>query len=328
MEYVLDNGRGIRAHFVPIGASLRALYLPDRQGNPGDVVLGFNGPDEYAGNPAYFGCIVGRCANRIDGGRFVMDGETYQLSCNVDGNQHLHGGVRGFSHRTWRVTEQSTTALTFTYDSADGEEGYPGRVHASVRYALDGVALVIDEHATAERPTIINLTNHTYFNLADAGASSIRDHVLTLLAETITPLRDDFVPTGERAPVAGTPFDFRVARAIGERLDDVRQGPVGYDINYVVPDWDRTLRVVARVHEPLSGRTLEIATTKPGVQFYTGNFLDGTIAGKLGVRYQQHCGFCLEAQYLPDAPNQPSFPSIRVGARGEYRERTEWRFGV
>jgi aldose 1-epimerase len=327
-DYVLQNGNGVRAHLVAIGASLRELHLPDRAGTLADVVLGFDAGADYTGNPASFGCTVGRCANRIDRAQFVLDGKTVQLTRNA-GAQHLHGGHVGFGRRQWRVRAHSPTSITFELESPHGEEGYPARVVAEVCYTLteDGT-LIIDERATADAPTIINLTNHTYFNLADGGAGHVLDHVLELAADEVTPLRDDFIPTGERMAVAGTPLDFRRGCRIGERIRAVDRTPVGYDHNYVVADFDGALRNVARLQDPVSGRTLELATTKPGVQFYTGNFLDGSQVGKRGTRYRQHAGLCLETQHFPDAPNHPQFPSIRYQPGSDYAERTVWRFGV
>jgi aldose 1-epimerase len=327
-EYILENGHGLRAHLVPVGATLRALYVPDRHGRLGDVVLGFDDGASYAGNEPRFGCTVGRCANRIDRGRFELDGRTYQLSRNV-GEQHLHGGVHGFGRRLWQVRDPSRQAITFALDSADGDEGYPGNVNAEVRYTLtDDDRLVIEERARTDRPTIINLTNHSYFNLADGGVSSIHDHVLTLAASEITPLRPDFIPTGARVRVVGTPYDFRAPCRIGSRFAAVGGNPIGYDVNYAIDGWDGALRGCARLHDPVSGRTLTVATTKPGVQLYTGNFLDARLVGKHGVRYAQHAGVCLETQYFPDAPNQPAFPSVRRAPGEDFAERTEWGFGI
>jgi aldose 1-epimerase len=327
-DYILENRNGLRAHFVPVGAALRALYVRDRLGRLGDVVLGFDDATAYANNEPRFGCTVGRCANRIDGGRFELDGRVWQLSCNA-GDQHLHGGAQGFGRRVWRVREASRQTITFRMESPDGEEGYPGNVSAEVCYTLtDDDRLIIDERARTDRPTIINLTNHSYFNLADGGMSTIHDHVLTLAASEITPLRPDFIPTGARVPVAGTPYDFLTPYRIGARLAAVGGSPVGYDVNYAIDGWDRTLREFARLHDPVSGRTLTLATTKPGVQLYTGNFLDGGLVGKRGVRYARHAGVCLETQSFPDAPNQRGFPSVRYAPGEEFVERTEWSFGV
>jgi aldose 1-epimerase len=327
-DYVLQNGQGVRAHLVATGASLRELHLPDRTGALADVVLGFDRAAEYTRNPASFGCTIGRCANRIDRAQFVLDGKTYRLSRNA-GAQHLHGGHLGFGRREWRVRAHSPTSTTFELESPDGEEGYPAQVVAEVRYTLteDG-ALIIDERAAADAPTIINLTNHTYFNLADGGTGHVLDHVLALASDEVTPLRDDFIPTGERMSVAGTPLDFRSACRIGGRIREVDRSPVGYDHNYVVAGADGALRNVAWLRDPASGRTLELATTKPGVQLYTGNFLDGSQVGKRGTRYQQHAGLCLETQHFPDTPNHPQFPSIRYQPGRDYAERTVWRFGV
>lgn len=329
-EYVLENAHGIRVHLVPVGASLRALYLPDREGRSSDVVLGFESGSEYERNGPYFGCTVGRFANRIDRGRFALDGETFQVSTN-EGEHHLHGGHRGLGARLWRVleTRESPPSIAFEIESVDGDEGYPGNAVFEMRYTLtEDDELILEERARTDRPTIVNLTNHTYFNLADGGASSILDHELELLSSELTVLRDDGIPTGERASVEGTPFDFRTARRIGERIAEVRRGPIGYDHNFIVDGWDGSLRPVARLHDPSSARTLEIASTKPGIQFYSGNFLDGSVIGKGGVAYAQHAGLCLETQFFPDAPNHPDFPSTRLAPGEEYVETTVFRFSL
>lgn len=327
---MLENAHGIRAHIVPIGASLRALFLPDRNGTLGDVVLGFDAGEDYARNAPYFGCTVGRFANRIDRGRFELDGVPHQVTTN-EGLHHLHGGQRGLGARLWRMleTRESPASVSFDIESADGDEGYPGNAVFEVRYTLtDDDELILEERARTDRPTIVNLTNHTYFNLADAGASSILDHELEILSSELTTLRDDGIPTDERSGVEGTPFDFRRPRRIGERITEVRRGPVGYDHNFIVDEWDGSLRAVARLYDPRSGRALEIASTKPGLQFYSGNFLDGSIAGKGGVAYGRHAGLCLETQFFPDSPNHPDFPSTRLAPGEEYAETTVWRFSV
>ena len=286
---------------------------------PADIVLGFETVDEYIRNPLYFGALIGRHANRIAHGRFSLNGVGYQLPCN-DGANHLHGGFRGFDKRDWTVSEDDTT-LHLTYYSKAGEEGYPGNLTAFVDYTLRDDELHIDYRATTDRDTIVTLTNHSYFNLR--GAGTILDHELTLNADHFTPVYEDLIPTGEIKAVEGTPWDFRKAKAIGSDLNDVAGG---YDHNFVLNDWDGTLRLAARLYEPTSGRALEILTTEPGIQFYSGNFLDGSFKGKNGVAYEKYTGLCLEPQHFPDAPNHPNFPSTVLRANEEYKQTSVYRF--
>ena len=286
---------------------------------PADIVLGFETLDEYVRNPLYFGALIGRYANRIARGRFSLNGVGYQLSCN-DGANHLHGGFKGFDKRDWTVREDGNT-LHLTYYSKAGEEGYPGNLTAFVDYTLHDNELRIDYRATTDRDTIVNLTNHSYFNLR--GAGTILDHELMLNADHFTPVYEDLIPTGEIEAVEGTPWDFRKAKAIGADLDNVEGG---YDHNFVLRDWDGTLRLAARLYEPVSRRALEILTTEPGMQFYSGNFLDGSFTGKNGVAYEKYAGLCLEPQYFPDAPNHPNFPSTTLRAYEEYKQTSVYRF--
>lgn len=329
--YVLKNRTGMTARVMTYGATLIELDTPDRDGKLTDIVLGFDTLTGYlnAGH-SYFGATIGRVANRIARGRFTLNGRTYQLMTN-DGPNHLHGGVKGFDKVIWTVVpvQGGDPAVKFTYLSRDGEEGYPGNCRVEVTYTLtEANELRLDYRATSDRDTPVNLTNHSYFNLAGAGHGDILAHQLLLNAERYTPVDAALIPTGEIAPVAGTPMDFLHPIAIGVRIRSVGGKPVGYDHNYVVRDGGKGLTFVARVHEPTSGRTLEVWTTEPGVQFYTGNFLDGTLRGKDGMVYQQYAGFTLETQHFPDSVNHPNFPSYVLKAGATYRSTTILRFSA
>jgi aldose 1-epimerase len=317
--YTLKNQSGFEVSVTNYGGAITSLKTPDRDGNFGGIVLGFETLDEYVCNPRYFGPLIGRHANRIARGRFSLNGVEYQLPCN-NGANHLHGGFKGFDKRIWNVRESDST-LHLTYFSEDGEEGYPGNLTASVDYILLDNELRVDYRATADRDTIVNLTNHSYFNLR--GVGTILDHELTLNADHFTPVSEDLIPTGEIRAVAGTPMDFRKAKAIGSELGDVAGG---YDHNFVLNDWDGSLRPAARLYEPVSGRALEILTTEPGIQFYSGNFLDGSLIGRNGVAYEKYTGLCLEPQHFPDAPNHPNFPSTVLRHGEEYRHTTIYQF--
>jgi aldose 1-epimerase len=314
------------------GATIVSLETPDRDGRLGDVVLGYPSLDGYLAASPYFGAVVGRYGNRIAGARFTLDGTTYRLAAN-DGPNHLHGGVQGFDKVLWAgdtATTDSTAAVTFAYSSSAGEEGYPGTLTVAVRYTLgNDDALRVDYQATTDAATPVNLTQHSYFNLA--GAGEILGHVLTVAADRYTPVDSTLIPTGALAPVDGTPFDFRTPTAIGARIDldheQLRRGR-GYDHNWVLNRTDSGLALAARVTEPTSGRTLTISTTEPGIQFYSGNFLDGSIRGKDGRRYVHRSGFCLETQHYPDSPNQPGFPSTILRPGATYRSTTVFAFGV
>ena len=303
-------------------------------GKSGDIVLGFDSLAPYLAGTPYFGALIGRYGNRIGGARFELDGNTHELPAN-DGGNHLHGGERGFDKVVWsaepfeRATERG---LVLKYTSPDGEQGYPGTLNATVTYTLtDGNELVVEYQATTDQPTPVNLTQHSYFNLAGDGAGNILGHELMIAASHYTPVDSTLIPTGEIAPVAGTPFDFRTATPIGARIagDHVQlKYGLGYDHNWVLDRTGEGLELAARVVEPTSGRTLEIRTTEPGIQFYSGNFLDGTITGKAGHVYAHRTGFCLETQHYPDSPNQPSFPTTILRPGEEYRTRTVFTFGV
>jgi aldose 1-epimerase len=328
----LANATGMKVRVMTYGGIILSLKVPDRSGNLGDVVLGYDSLASYLRDSPYFGAIVGRYGNRIAKGRFTLHGTTYQLATN-NGPNHLHGGVRGFDKVVWAAEPfqgNSGSGVRLTYTSPDSDEGYPGALQAMVTYTLtDRNELILDYEATTNRATPVNLTQHSYFNLA--GSSDILGHELTLAAERFTPVDPTLIPTGETAPVAGTPFDFRTPHLIGARIGDddeqLRRGG-GYDHNFVLTRTGRGLALAARLADSVSGRTLEIRTTEPGIQFYSGNFLDGSITGKGSVVYHHRTGLCLETQHFPDSPNQPGFPSTILEPGQSYRSRTVWTFGV
>jgi len=315
--YTLSNAFGLEVSITEYGGAITSLKTHDRHGNLGDVVLGFKTLDEYVHNPRYFGALIGRHANRIANGKFSLNGNTYQLPQN-NGANHLHGGFKGFDKRVWTVREDGNT-LHLSYCSKDGEENYPGNVEAFVDFTLLDSELRVDYRATADRDTIVNLTNHSYFNLR--GVGTILDHELTLNAGAFTPVTEDLIPTGEIKSVEGTPMDFRKAKAIGS---EIHHG--GYDHNFVLNNWDGSLKFAARLYEPVSGRVLEILTTEPGMQFYSGNFLDGSLIGRNEMAYEKYAGLCLEPQHFPDAPNHPNFPSTILRPGEEYHQTTVYRF--
>jgi aldose 1-epimerase len=331
--YGLTNAQGMEARISTYGGILISLKTLDRSGALADVVLGHDDLESYVkNNSPFLGALIGRYGNRIGKAQFVLQGTTYKLAAN-DGPNHLHGGTKGFDKVIWKaekVDAADGVALVLTYVSADGEEGYPGTLTAKVTYTLtDGNALRIDYEATADKPTIVNLTNHAYFNLKDAGASTILGHELTLNADRFTPVDKTLIPTGELRPVEGTPFDFRQPTAIGARIeqaDEQLQFGGGYDHNWVLNRQGDGLSLAARVHEPGSGRVMEVFTTEPGIQFYCGNFLDGSITGRSGVAYQKRVGLCLETQHYPDSPNKPDFPSTMLEPGQTYHSTTEFRF--
>lgn len=336
--FTLKNRSGAQIEITNYGATITRLLVPDRDGRLGDVVLGFNTLDEYISGSPYFGCVVGRVGNRIAHGRFTLGGETYTLATNNEPGGipcHLHGGNKGFDKVVWQATPtilDDRPQLVLRYSSKDGEEGYPGNLDVSVTYSLgDDNELRIDYAATTDRPTPVNLTNHTYFNLNGEGAGEILDHLLTLHASRYTPTNPGLIPTGELAPVQETPLDFTSPHAIGEHIDDDNQQlryAGGYDQNWVLDKAPGQLALAAEVSAPKTGRTMEVWTTEPGIQFYSGNFLDGTLTGKSGQLYPKRGGLCLETQHFPDSPNQPAFPSIVLEPGQEYRTTTVYRFGV
>jgi aldose 1-epimerase len=318
--FTLRNRHGMTAKITNYGGIITELHVPDRNGKPGNIVLGFDNLGQYLQpNNPYFGAIVGRVANRIADGCFTIDGRTYQVTTNTPPNT-LHGGKRGFDKKLWTAT--ANESLTLTYVSPDGEEGFPGNLNVTVVYSLlqDETGLQINYTATTDQPTPVNLTNHSYVNLKGPGSGTVLDHVLMLSADRYTPVDEGLIPTGEIAPVAGTTMDFRQPTRIGQRIDQV---PGGYDHNYVL----NKNEVAARVHEPTTGRVLEVTTSQPGCQLYTGNFLDGAISG-LGGRYEKHGAFCLETQHFPNSVNHPTFPSTILRLGHTYRQTTTYRFST
>jgi aldose 1-epimerase len=330
--YVLTSPKGVTAKVMTYGAILTELHVPDRDGKFGDIVLGFDDLGGYLAGHPYFGATVGRVANRIARGRFTLDGKEYRLATN-NGPNSLHGGLKGFDKKVWKaepVETEDGVAVRFRYRSLDGEEGYPGNLDTAVTYTLtDDGALRLDYTATTDKPTPVNLTNHSYFNLAGPAAGDVLGHEVMLAADKYTPADDTFIPTGAVAPVRGTPLDFTTPATIGSRIDQLKGEPVGYDHNFILRGGDgKGPALAARVREPKTGRVLEMLTTEPGVQFYTGNFLDGTLKGKGGVVYRKHAGFCLEAQHYPDSVNHPEFPSTILRPGQTYTQTTVYRFSA
>jgi aldose 1-epimerase len=322
----------MEVRIMTYGGTVVSIKAPDRNGKLADVALGHDTLEGYLQKSSYFGPIVGRYANRIAQGTFELNGKQYTLARN-NGENHLHGGIKGFDKVVWTATEIKRTdgaGLSLGYVSKDGEEGYPGNLSATVVYTLTGDnELKIEYGATTDKDTVVNLTNHTYFNLA--GSGSILQHVMMIHADQFTPVDAGQIPTGELRAVKGTPLDFTKPVAIGARIDQKDEQLIlgkGYDHNWVLNGAAGTLRPAARVTEPESGRVLEVYTTEPGVQFYTGNFLDGTIKGKGGQVYQQRYGFCLETQHFPDSPNKPKFPSTVLKPGQKYASTTVFKFGV
>ena len=332
-RFRLQNTAGAEASIITYGATLVSLATPDRDGLIEDIVLGYDSLAGYLEANPYFGSIVGRYANRIAEGAFTLDGETYTLARN-NGPNHLHGGVKGFDKANWEVEQiiedTNQVGVSLNYVSADGEEGYPGTLEVRVTYLLtEDNRLIVDYEGTTDKATPVNLTQHAYFNLA--GEGSVEDHHLTLAASHYTPVDSTLIPTGEILSVEGTAFDFRGGKRIGEQIDDDDQQLLyggGYDHNFVLDRVSGDLVLAATVLEPESGRILEVYTTKPGMQFYTGNFLDGSITGKNGVQYGRRSGFCLETQYYPDSPNQPNFPSSILRPGEVYQTQTVFAFRV
>lgn len=330
--FTLTSAGGVAVAVTNYGGIIMSVLAPDRHGRLADVVLGHDTVDQYRENPAYLGAIIGRYANRIAGGRFALDGAAYHLAAN-DGTHSLHGGRHGFDQAIWAAEpfhEPGAAGVVLSRVSPDGEEGYPGTLSTQVTYTLtDRNELTVEYLATTDRPTLVNLSQHSYFNLA--GAGDILGHVLEISAEAITPVDETMIPTGDLMPVAGTPFDFRQPRRIGEGIaaaDPQIERGRGYDHNFVLTKGGATLGRAARLAEPASGRTLEVLTTEPGMQLYTGNHLDRRIKGKGGRAYGPHAGLCLETQHFPDSPNQPGFPSTILRPGVVFRSRTVFRFGI
>jgi len=324
--YILINDNGLEARVMTYGATLVSLKVPDRAGKPGDIVLGYEALDGYIKNSPYFGSIVGRYGNRIARGSFSLDGLTYKLAVN-NGENHLHGGIKGFDKVVWEAAplpESGAAGVKLSYLSRDGEEGYPGNLAVTVVYTLTNEnELKISYEAATDKATPVNLTHHSYFNLA--GTGDVLGHELTINAGSYTPVDAGLIPTGEVRPVKDSPFDFTTPHAIGERITQVEGG---YDHNFVLGGGGGKLDLAARVFEPKSGRVMEIHTTEPGLQFYSGNFLDGTITGKGGKVYSKHAGFCLETQHFPDSPNRPNFPSTVLRPGAVYQSLTIHRFSA
>jgi len=327
--FTLRNAKGAVAKVITYGATLTELWVPDRTGKLGDIVLGFDDLKGYLGPHPFIGGTIGRVANRIAKGKFTLDGKEYTLAINNPPNS-LHGGKEGFDRVVWKgepLRNPHAAAVRFTYLSRDGEEGYPGNLSVTVTYTLtDDNELKIDYTAQTDKPTPVNLTNHSYFNFT--GSGDILGHVLYLNADDFTPVDATLIPTGELRPVKGTPMEFTRPTAIGSRIEELKGYPGGYDINYVLNGEAGKMKLAARVYEPNSGRQMEIWTTEPGIQFYSGNFLDGSITGKYGLLYRKHAAFCLEAQHFPDAVNQPSFPSVILRPGSVYRQETIYKFSA
>ena len=318
--FALSGLGGVEASILTYGAALQALLAPDRDGQRANVCLGFETLAEYVENTGhYFGATVGRYANRIADARFVLDGTVHEVDRN-DGNNCLHGGARGFDTRVWDVVGATAGVLQLAYSSPHGEMGFPGSLDVSVEYRVEGTELRIDYEAATSAPTVVNLTNHTCWNLAGEGSGSVQGHVLTLNASAFTPVDTNLVPTGEIRPVDGKPLDFRVPTPIGARGR-------GYDDNLVIDRWDDSLALAAHVLEPASGRTLEVLTTEPGVQLYTGTFLDGSLVGMSGRPYRRGDCIALETQHFPDSPNRPAFPSTVLRPGETFRSTTVFRLG-
>jgi aldose 1-epimerase len=329
--YTLTNANGVVAKIMNYGAILTELDVPDRNGKLDDVVLGFDNLAGYLQKEPYFGAIVGRVGNRIAAGRFTLNGKTYKLATN-DGKNHLHGGLKGFDKVVWDAkiaSDANGPAVEFSYLSKDGEEGYPGNCSVKVVYGLtNSNELTINYTVTTDQDTPVNVTNHSYFNLGGPENGGILDHVIMIDADRYTPVDSGLIPTGELKTVAGTPMDFRQATRIGEHIKDVGGKPVGYDHNYVINGGGGTLAPVATVTEPKSGRVMDVMSTEPGVQFYSGNFLDGTLTGKKGVVYNQYWGLALETQHFPDSPNQPNFPTDILKAGQTCHSETVYKFSA
>jgi len=326
--YVLTNGNGMEARIMTYGATLVSLSVPDKEGNFADITLGCDSLEGYLAASPYFGATVGRYANRIAKGKFILDGVEYTLAAN-NGENHLHGGSKGYDKVLWQagtIRRENEVGAKFVYLSKDDEEGYPGNLNCAVTYMLtDRDELKIGYEAETDKPTPVNLTHHSYFNLAGQGNGYILDHELMLNADQYTPVDAGLIPTGEIRDVAGTPMDFTIPHTIGERIAQVEGG---YDHNFVLRSGGGELELAARVSEPRSGRIMEVYTTEPGIQFYSGNFLDGSITGKAGKVYYKHYGFCLEPQHFPDSPNKPDFPSAILRPGETYQTQTTLKFSI
>lgn len=332
--YTLKNSGGMEARITNYGGILISLMVSNKSGKLDDIVLGYDSLSQYISNNPYFGALIGRYGNRIGSAKFKLDGHQYTLPAN-NGPNTLHGGVKGFDKVVWNVDDTHSKeghSLALTYLSKDGEEGFPGNLSVEVIYTLtDSNELRIDYKATTDKPTVLNLTHHSYFNLAGAGSGDILGHELTIDADRFTPVDSTLIPTGELKPVKGTPLDFIKQTAIGARInqnDKQLQYGLGYDFNWVLNKKDDELKVAARVQEPTSGRVMEVFTTEPGIQFYSGNFLNGSNIGKGGKKYERRFGLCLETQHFPDSPNKPSFPSTKLDPGQTYTSTTIYKFSA
>jgi aldose 1-epimerase len=330
--YTLTNSHGLEVKVMNYGAIIVSIRVPDRKGQFADIALGHDTLEGYVPNPPYLGAVVGRYANRIANGTFTLDGKKYQLPIN-NGTNTLHGGLKGFDKVVWEGEPLSgKTGVALTYLSKDGEEGFPGNLKVQVTYTLaDANELVVDYEATTDKATPINLSQHSYFNLAGEGNGDVLNHEVMINADRFTPVDKNLIPTGELRPVKGTPLDFTTSTRVGARIDDNYEQLVlarGYDHNFVINRRGNGLIFAARVYEPTSGRVLEVSTTQPGVHFYTGNFLDGTITGKNGHVYQRRYGFCLETQHFPDSPNRPEFPTTILRPGETFRSKTVFKFSA
>ncbi len=321
--YTLANSGGMELDIINYGGIITSIRVPDREGTRKNVVLGFDNLKQYLDPHPFFGALIGRYANRIAAGTFTLDRKTYQLPLN-DGPNHLHGGGSGYYTKFWDAEIINGTTLQLSYLSIDGEEGYPGNLEVDVTISIsESNELIIDYHATTDQPTPVNLTNHSYFNLTGDYAEDILGHLLTIHGASYTPIDRTLIPTGEIVDVQGTPFDFTSPRSIGERIGQV---PGGYDHNYILNPSQDDLPLVAELYDPESGRKMQIYTSKPGLQFYSGNFLDGSLKGFNGAAYRQYAGLCLETQFFPDSPNQPHFPSTILSPGDVYRSTTIYKF--
>jgi aldose 1-epimerase len=326
--YTLADGK-VEVRITNYGGIIVSLRTPGRDGKIEDIVLGYDSFEGYRANPAYFGAIIGRYANRIAHGKFELNGKTYSIPKN-NGDNALHGGIRGFNKVVW-TAQEIKDGIELSYVSPDGDQGFPGTLSTTVRYTLDDAALRIEYSATTDKDTVLNLTNHSYFNLAGQGKGEVLGHVAKIDAAKFTPVDASLIPTGEMKPVKGTPFDFRTPHAIGERIDanneQLKLG-LGYDHNFVLDHPEGQLAEAAEVYEPTTGRILKVLTTEPGVQLYTGNHLDGSITGKQGIVYRPRFAFCLETQHFPDSPNHPSFPSTELKPGQKFHSVTVFQFSA
>lgn len=333
-KFTLKNEAGMEVDVITYGGIITRWTAPDKQGNYEDIVLGFDRLEQYLDGSPYFGALIGRYGNRIAKGKFSLDGETYTLATN-DGNNHLHGGEKGFDKVIWNAIPKNTGAgatLELTYTSEDGEEGYPGKLYVKVTYTLTNEnELDIQYEAVTDKPTVVNLTQHSYFNLSGQLSKPVLDHEIYLNADTYLPVDGGLIPTGEFREVAGTPFDFKEPKSIGEEIEaDNEQLDLGggYDHCWVLNEGEEDFGLAASAYHPNTGRLLEVYTNEPGIQFYSGNFLDGTLPAKDGGAYGKRSGFCLETQHYPDSPNQANFPSVRLNPGETYSTRTMFRLST